>query len=252
MAKEKSGMGYRLLKADYPELFNGFRIVNEFQCKDETKVILNYTEVERQGDTFQFVSTDEYKAVIVYIPIANMPVELANMLQMVSKDGRAVIPIDMAGTQRIFIGGDRLEGAVFPDCFEFLPHPDDTKYLERIELEIPAKKEGETYKGTGGATFYRARDIIGDFTGLSLGDRSLELFQKMNVVVYRDAALEEQFIIAGGAETFNFIAVMTAISKGAVVVLSPEEIREAAEAGAIQDGQVCPKIRKPARRKKAA
>jgi hypothetical protein len=178
-----------------------------------------------------------------------MPVELTNILQMALQDGRAIIPIYPLTTQHIFIGGESLDGAVFPDCTEFLP--DNIKYLERIIIDIPAKKEGETYKGTGGATFYRARDIIGDFTGLSLGDRSLELFQKMNVTVFRDAALEEQFIIAGKTDTFNFIAVMTAISKGAVVVLSPEEIREAAEAGAIQDGQVCPKIRKMARKKAA-
>jgi hypothetical protein len=244
--KDKTRAGCLLSVKDYPELFNGFRIVNEFQCKDETKVILNYTEVESQGDTFQFVSTDEYKAAIVYIPISSMPVELANILQGVLKNGKAIIPIYAVGTQHIFIGSNHLEGAAFPNCFEFLP--DNIKYCERIIIDIPAKKEGETYKGTGGATFYRARDIIGDFTGLALGDRNLELFQKMNVTVFRDAALEEQFIIAGKTDTFNFITIMTAISKGSAVVLSPEKIREAAEAGAIQDGQVCPKIRKYTKR----
>jgi hypothetical protein len=35
--KEKDGAGYLLSAAAYPELFRGFRIINEFQCKDEKK-----------------------------------------------------------------------------------------------------------------------------------------------------------------------------------------------------------------------
>jgi hypothetical protein len=136
--KTKSGMGYLLSVADYPDLFSRFRIVNEFQSKGEKKVILNYTEVERQGDTFQFISTNEDKAVIVYIPIANMPVELTNMLQGLLKDGKAVIPIYAVGMQHIFIGGDRLDGAVFPDRAEFVS---EVKYLERTKIKIPAKTQ---------------------------------------------------------------------------------------------------------------
>jgi hypothetical protein len=219
--KEKDGAGYLLSAAAYPELFRGFRIINEFQSKDEKKVILNYTEVESQGDTFRFSSTSEYKAAIVYIPISSMPVKLANILQGALKDGKAVIPIYPVTTQHIFIGDDRLEGAIFPDCFRFLPN--DTKYLERIDIDIPARKEGETYKGTCGETFYRAQGIIEDFIDLKLNGPTFELFQKMNITVYRDEALKNQFIVTGATNTFDFIAIMTAISKGSVTILSPEE-----------------------------
>jgi hypothetical protein len=192
-----------------------------FNAKMRKKVILNYTEVKSQGDTFQFSSTSEYKAAIVYIPISSMPVKLANILQMVLQDGRAVIPIYPVTTQHIFIGDDRLDGAVFPNCFKFLPN--DTKYLERIDIGIPAKKEGETYKGTCGETFYRAQGIIEDFIDLKLNGPTFELFQKMNVAVYRDEALKNQFIVTGATNTFDFISIMTAISKGSVTILSPEE-----------------------------
>jgi 7-cyano-7-deazaguanine synthase in queuosine biosynthesis len=66
-------------------------------------------------------ATDEYKAAVVYIPIANMPVDLANMLlQGLLKDGKAVIPIYAVTMQHIFIGSDRLDGAGFPDCSKFI------------------------------------------------------------------------------------------------------------------------------------
>jgi hypothetical protein len=206
--KVKSGAGYLLSMKDYPELFDGFRIVNAFQSKDEKNVILNHTEVESWRDTFRFSSTSEYKAVIVHIPIANMPVELTNILQMALKDGEAVIPIYMITTQHIFIGSSRLDGAMFPDCFKFLPN--DTKYLERIDIDIPAKKEDE------GNTFNQARRIIENFIDLALKEQTFELFQKMNVAVYRyqDMAIKNKFIITGATNTFDFIAIMTAFKEG--------------------------------------
>jgi hypothetical protein len=245
--KEKNGMGYTLSAAAYPELFNGFRIVNEFQCKDEKKVILNHTEVKTHKDYLVFTSTDEYKAAVVYIPISSMPVDLANMLLTVLKDGKAIIPIYPLTTQHIIIRSDRLEDADFPDCSEFITN---IKYFEKIKIEIPAKKEGETYKGTGEVTFTKARRTIENFIGGGVIERSLKTFQKMDVTVYRykDEAFRNQFIITSITDTFRVLSIMTACEDESAVVLSPEEIREAEKAGAIQDGQIAPKMRKYTKR----
>jgi hypothetical protein len=127
---------------------------------------------------------------------------------MALQDGRAIIPIYPLTTQHIFIGSNRLDGVDFPDCFEFLP--DNIKYCERIIIDIPAKKEGE------GDRFNQTRRTIENFIDLALKDQAFELFQKMNVTVFRyqDVALEEQFIIGSKTDTFNFIAIMTAFKEG--------------------------------------